>query len=107
MDAFRGFTVDMYSYPSALVAFLIVRLILIGLLNDKKELKEIVIVVWDLLLFIFIFYYAFKYREDMLDDLGYKVHFVWLLMIGVLVLHVKNIYSLIKSKSTKEEKQRL
>lgn len=95
----------MYSYPSALVAFLIVRLILIGLLNDKKELKEIVIVVWDLLLFIFTIYYAFKYREDMLDDLGYKVHFVWLLMVGVLVLHVKNIYSLIKS--TKEEKQRL
>lgn len=107
MDAFRGFHVDMSNYPSALAAFLIVRLILTGLLNDKKQLKEIVTVVWDLLLFIFICYFTFKYREYMLDGFGYKVHFVWLLLIGLFVLHVKGIYSLIKSKSTKEEKQRL
>jgi asparagine N-glycosylation enzyme membrane subunit Stt3 len=107
MDAFRGFHVDMSNYPSALAAFLIVRLILTGVLTDKKQLKEIVIVVWDLLFFIFICYFTFKYREYMLDDFGYKVHFVWLLMIGLLVLNVKDIYSLIKSKSSKEEKQRL
>lgn len=107
MDAFRGFHVDLSNYPSGLAVFLIVRLILIGLLNDKKELKEIVTIVWDLLLFIFICYFTFNYHEYMLDEIGYKVHFVWLLMMGLLVLHVKDIYSLIKSTSTKEEKKRL
>ena len=101
------FDADMITQSYSIATILIVRLILLGFLKYKKEIKEIVVIVSDLLLLIVIYNFIFKQREYILDNFGYKVHFVWLLLLVLLVLNVKNIYSLIKSKSAKKEKQGL
>lgn len=102
---FSEFTADMISLSYAVAAIVIVRLILKGLLKYKKDISGLVTIVVDLLLFIVICYFTFKNLDYILNNFGYKQYFVWLLMAGLLVLNVKEIYSLIKSKSTKQKQE--
>ncbi|MCG7346090.1 hypothetical protein MHZ92_18415 [Sporosarcina sp. ACRSL] len=101
------FSADIVTLHYLMGTILIVRVILYGLLKDKKEINEIVVVVNDLLLLIVFCYFSIKQREYILDNFGYKLLFVWLLLLVLLVLNVKDIYSLIKSKSANKEKQGL
>lgn len=96
------FTTDMVNFLSINLLIILARIILSGVLENKKE---IVTTVCDLLLTIVVYFFTFRQREFIADNFGIQIYFVWLLLVGLLVLNVKDIYLLIKANKTKAKKQ--
>lgn len=102
---FSEFMADMISLSYAISALLVVRIILNGLLKYKKDINGLVTIVLNLLLFIVVCYFTFKNLNYIINNSGYKMYIIWLLMAVLIVFNVKEIYSFIKSKSTKQKQE--
>lgn len=96
------FTTDMVNFLSLNLLIILAKFIFSEVLEDKKE---IVTTIFDFLSTILIYYFIFRQREFISENFSLHMNFVWLLLVGLLVLNVKDIYLLIKAKNAKVKKQ--
>ena len=82
----------------AIAGILILKLILSGLLKDKKET---VALVTNLLLLIAANTFVFSQQAYIADNHPNKIYILWLLLAVLYIITLKDIYSFIKSKKVK------
>ena len=82
----------------AIAFILILKLILLGLLKDKKET---VALVTNLLLLLVANYFVFSQQAYIADNYPNKIYILWLLLAVLYIINIKDIYSFIKSKKAK------
>lgn len=81
------------------IAFILIsKLILFGLLKDKKEIVNLVT---NLLLLIVMNHFVFSQQAYIADNHPNSIYILWLLLVVFYIINIRDIYSFIKSKKAK------
>lgn len=83
---------------NAIAFILISKLILFGLLKDKKEIVNLVT---NLLLLIVMNRFVFNQQAYIAHNHPNSIYILWLLLVVFYIINIKDIYSFIKSKKAK------